>query len=147
MDQAVRATYDSHRDFSQKDFRSGCYAPFVSLNLTPAGDVLACCRNWTYVLGNAGRQDLKDIWKGSEILNLQKAMNDYRFDMGCECCEWQIAEGDYQGVACPHCDSTASVRVHRTPLERILMPWRYGWHKMECDLCRRAFWVWGKPDQ
>ena len=43
--------------------------------------------------------------------------------------------------SCTRCGSDAAVRIHRTTLERIFKPWRFGWHKMECDLCRRAFWV------
>jgi hypothetical protein len=36
------------------------------------------------------------------------------------------------------------MRIHRATLERLLKPWRYGWRKMECDLCRRTFWVRAK---
>jgi hypothetical protein len=43
-------------------------------------------------------------------------------------------------VKCPRCGGSAT-RIHRTKLERIFKPWRFGWRKMECDVCCSAFWV------
>jgi tetratricopeptide (TPR) repeat protein len=98
MDEAVRAAYDAQRDFSKKGFKSGCYAPFAAMYFTPLGDALVCCKNESYILGNLTRERLPEIWKGRQAANLRKALNAYRYDMGCEFCEWQIAAGNHKGV-------------------------------------------------
>ena len=93
----VRA-YDQSRDFSKKSFRSGCYAPYVSLYFNTIGDVIACCKNQGFVLGNVGRESLDAIWKGARINQLRKALNNYNFGAGCGQCEWQIKSGNVEGV-------------------------------------------------
>lgn len=98
MEEAIRKAYDAVRNFDRKKFRSGCYAPFVSLYFTSLGNVLACCKNETFVLGNVANQRLKEIWKGAKINTLREALAKYRYGAGCEFCEWQISEGNYQGA-------------------------------------------------
>jgi len=101
MEDAVRQAYDAQRNFKNKAFRSGCYAPFVSLYLNTYGEVMACCKNWTYTLGNVGEQRLKDIWKGRKINTLRQSLANYRFGAGCEFCQWQIESKNY-GSAFTH---------------------------------------------
>jgi MoaA/NifB/PqqE/SkfB family radical SAM enzyme/Flp pilus assembly protein TadD len=98
MEQETRRAYDAVRKFDGKAFRAGCYAPFVSLYFTTLGNVLACCKNETFVLGNVGNQRLKDIWSGGKITQLRKTLSHYQYEAGCEFCDWQISEGDYQGA-------------------------------------------------
>jgi MoaA/NifB/PqqE/SkfB family radical SAM enzyme len=98
MEGSIKEAYDARRNFGNKAFSSGCYAPFVSLYFNTFGDVLACCKNWTYVLGNVARERLGDIWKGGKIDTLRRALIDYRFEGGCTFCEWQIAGGNYEGA-------------------------------------------------
>jgi len=90
--------YDATRDFSGKSLRAGCYAPYVSLYFNTIGDVVACCKNQTYVLGNVGESSLDEIWRGARIDQLRKALARYDFGAGCGHCEWQIRGGDHQGV-------------------------------------------------
>jgi MoaA/NifB/PqqE/SkfB family radical SAM enzyme len=97
MEITSRAAYDAKRDFGNKAFRSGCYAPYVSMYFTSVGDVIACCKNQSFVLGNVQRDRLKDIWNGAKTNQLRKALLDYRFEAGCDFCEWQITEGNYDG--------------------------------------------------
>src|SRR5579862_5024489 len=85
----IRKADESLRDFSGKAVRSACYAPFVSLYLTPTGEVQACCRNMTYILGDLRNQRLTEIWNGGKIAVLRKALTDYRFNLGCTYCEWE----------------------------------------------------------
>ena len=98
MEDRVRQDYDAHRNFKKKTFRSGCYAPFVSVYFTTSGDVIACCKNQTFVLGNVSRQRLTDIWRGAQISTLRKALANYRFESGCEFCEWQVRGGAYESA-------------------------------------------------
>jgi radical SAM protein with 4Fe4S-binding SPASM domain len=97
MDESTRKSYDAARTFSGKTFRSGCYAPFVSLYFNTLGDVLVCCKNETFVLGNVARQRLDEIWNGGKIRRLRQALVNYDFEQGCQVCEWQMTGGNHQG--------------------------------------------------
>jgi MoaA/NifB/PqqE/SkfB family radical SAM enzyme len=85
----IRKTDDLFRNFDGKAVKSACYLPFVSLHLTPTGEVLACCRNQTFILGDLRNQRIGDIWNGGKIGALRKALTDYKFGLGCGYCEWE----------------------------------------------------------
>jgi MoaA/NifB/PqqE/SkfB family radical SAM enzyme len=85
----LRKADESLRNFAGKEVRSACYAPFVSLYLTPTGVVQACCRNQTFVLGDIREQRLAEIWNGGRIAALRQALTDYKFGLGCTYCEWE----------------------------------------------------------
>jgi radical SAM protein with 4Fe4S-binding SPASM domain len=100
MKDSIQKEYDAQRNFSNKAFRSGCYAPFVSLYFNAFGNVIACCKNTTFVLGNVTQQRLDEIWNGAKINMMRKALANYEFKGECEFCDWQITGGDY-GAAFP----------------------------------------------
>src|SRR5262245_61926873 len=102
MELALQAAYDAQRSFHNKAVRSGCYAPFVSLYFTSFGNVLACCKNQTYPLGNVADERLGEIWKGQRVRDIREGLKDYRFEGGCEFCEWQIAGGNHKGAYTAH---------------------------------------------
>jgi MoaA/NifB/PqqE/SkfB family radical SAM enzyme len=104
MDATTRAAYDATRPLANKPFQAACYAPFTSLYLNTLGDVVACCRNQHYLLGNIGRESLDQIWSGPRIRAMRKQMLDYKFGPGCEFCEWMIQAGDHQGAMARHFD-------------------------------------------
>ena len=84
MDQQIREAYEASRELEGKPFRSSCYAPYTSLYLNTNGDVIACCKNTTYVFGNVARDRLGDIWRGKKASAMRKALHDYKFGLGCE---------------------------------------------------------------
>ena len=90
--------YDASRDLAGKALRSGCYAPFVSLYFNTVGDVIACCKNQSFVLGNVARDSLHSIWRGARIGVLRDALARYDFGAGCGQCEWQIRSGNLRGA-------------------------------------------------
>jgi sulfatase maturation enzyme AslB (radical SAM superfamily) len=45
-------------------------------------------------LGNVSRQTLGEVWNGPELKRLRTEMNDYKFGLGCDLCEWQIVNGN-----------------------------------------------------
>lgn len=90
MDPAIRSDYEAARGIRQRDFASACYAPFTSLYFNTNGDVISCCKNTSYVLGNIATERLDDIWHGKRVAALRKALVQYKFGLGCEFCEWQI---------------------------------------------------------
>lgn len=92
----IRKADETQRDFKDKSVKSACYAPFVSLFFTTTGNVLACCRNETHILGNVRDQRLVEIWNGGKITALRRALTDYKFNLGCAYCEWEIKGGNKQ---------------------------------------------------
>jgi len=99
IDQGKIAAYEaSRKGMAQKPFRSACYAPYTSLYFNTNGDVIACCKNTTYVLGNVATQSLEEIWRGKKANAMRKALKDYKFGVGCEFCEWQLQGGQYDQV-------------------------------------------------
>jgi len=98
LPQPLIDAYDKSRDFSAKGFHSGCYAPFVSLYFNTLGEVIACCKNETFVLGNIAAEGLDAIWNGGRIGQLRKALTQYNFGAGCGQCEWQLKSGNFSGA-------------------------------------------------
>lgn len=97
MNRDILDKYDATRDFSEKGFRSVCYAPFVSLYFDTLGLVRVCCQNTTYVVGNVAEQSLDEIWRGPRIRALRNALLKDNFALGCRFCEWQLDDGNYTG--------------------------------------------------
>jgi radical SAM protein with 4Fe4S-binding SPASM domain len=98
IDADLKKAYETHRDIGKRAFPSSCYAPFTSLYFNTNGDVIACCKNTNYVLGNIAHESLDEIWKGKRLKALRKALAGYNFKLGCEFCEWQIQGGEFDQV-------------------------------------------------
>lgn len=97
MNEDILREFDAGRDFSQKAFRSACYAPFVSLYFDQLGFVRVCCQNGAHSLGNLATNSLDEIWNGSQARVLRSALKKYNFNLGCQYCQWQISDGNYTG--------------------------------------------------
>ena len=93
-----RTVYDARRPLASKPFRSVCYAPFTTLEFTVNGEVVACWRSASYVLGRIGEETLDEIWRGPKIAALREVLKQYRFLDSCRWCQWQIQTGDVTGV-------------------------------------------------
>ncbi|MGP0076804.1 MAG: radical SAM protein [Bryobacteraceae bacterium] len=93
MNGEMFAQYDRTRDLSKKAVRSLCYAPFGNLYFDYAGRVRVCCHNSTYVLGNAQRDSIDEMWRGAKLKLLRDALVDYQFGPGCQFCENQTKGG------------------------------------------------------
>lgn len=98
MEESTRNAYEASRNLKGKPFKSACYAPYASLYFHTNGDVVSCCKNTSYVLGNVGTDRLMDIWQGRRSKALRSALKNYNFKLGCEFCEWQIEGGQYDQV-------------------------------------------------
>jgi len=93
MNVSVRQQYDSNRDFSSKCEKSLCYAPFTNLFFDQTGNVLTCCWNTSFPLGNITVEPIDEIWNGARLRRLRQAMRDYSFESGCERCQLQVDGG------------------------------------------------------
>lgn len=98
MNTELRTGYDSTRDFSEKSFRAGCYAPFSSLFFDTYGTVRVCCHNVWHKIGNISTQSIAEIWHGQEIAQLRDAMKRYDFGLGCQFCEWRMSLGSFSSL-------------------------------------------------
>jgi MoaA/NifB/PqqE/SkfB family radical SAM enzyme len=95
MDAKRIEEYHASRPLPDKPFRSSCYAAHVSMYFDTLGNVLACCQNTKYPVGNVQTERLLDIWNGPKIKKLRTALEKDRFGAGCQFCEWQISVGNY----------------------------------------------------
>ncbi len=98
LDSQRLSEYSAARDFSTKAFRSACYAPHVSLYFGMVGDVLACCQNRKYPLGNVTEQSIDEIWRGAKARTLRERLEKDDFAAGCQVCQWQISVGNYENA-------------------------------------------------
>jgi radical SAM protein with 4Fe4S-binding SPASM domain len=90
--------FNRTRDFSDKGFKSVCYAPFVSMYFDQLGYVRVCCQNTTHVIGNVNSQSLDEIWNGERARKLRDAVKIADLRQGCRFCEWQFIEGNSSGT-------------------------------------------------
>src|SRR3954463_11614411 len=71
-----------------------CQAPHSMLRFTPDGRVLACCANSEYLLGQAGRQTIREIWDGVKLARLRTALDELDYSLGCQDCGADRALGN-----------------------------------------------------
>ena len=95
----LKAAYDATRDFSQKKFRSACFAPFTSLYFDTFGRVRVCCHNVDYLVGDISQDSIESIWNGSKVRELRKAVAAYDLSHGCQFCEWRISLGSFSSIS------------------------------------------------
>src|SRR5262245_55157246 len=80
----------------KKPFRTACYAPFVALQFYANGMVQVCCENVHYLVGDARRQTIAEIWNGPKIQALRSALREFDFGRGFEFCKWEIVKGNHE---------------------------------------------------
>ncbi|MFO0944835.1 MAG: radical SAM protein [Planctomycetota bacterium] len=135
---SIIEAYDARRDFSNKSFRSGCYAPYVSMLFDQWGNVRVCCQNYSDLLGNVSQTRLKEIWHGEAYERLRRAVDEYRFDGGCSHCKWQILDGDYTGAYASHFESY-SVDSRQQPMPQLMEFNLSNACNLECIMCNAEF--------
>ena len=73
-----------------------CKLPFTSIRIILNGDVILCCWNYTYVIGNIFKDSFEDIWYGEKIKELRKSILDgsYRHcdKKDCFYCGWMFED-------------------------------------------------------
>jgi MoaA/NifB/PqqE/SkfB family radical SAM enzyme len=88
-----------YNDTRQKEHRRFiCNAPFTSLRFNLKGQVLVCCYNRTYVLGNYPFDSLKAIWEGDKLKELQRNIKERKLNLGCQICREQIVNEYFSSV-------------------------------------------------
>ena len=98
-DQERLAQFDADRSWENKAFRSACYAPFSSMYFDQRGFVRVCCQNYQHSIGNLTHQSIDEIWNGRRAEMLRGALRRYDFSLGCQYCEWQLREGNFNNFA------------------------------------------------
>jgi len=75
-----------------------CFAPFKSLYFGANGEVVSCCYNRKYVLGNYPDDTLKSIWNGGKVKKLRKAVESNDLSLGCSACQDQFDDENYDSI-------------------------------------------------
>ncbi len=76
-----------------------CHAPFVSMELDPAGNAYTCCANQLYPLGHVADASLAEIWAGPRAQALRAALATGDLSLGCNSCRWADEHGNDQTIA------------------------------------------------
>lgn len=87
MTQSDFDAFDATRDFSNKAFRSLCYAPHANLFFDTSGLARACCWNWEHPLGNVRTDTIQEIWRGARASILRSTLESYSLGRGCQLCK------------------------------------------------------------
>lgn len=93
--QDIMEAFYASRKLPEGSLKTACYAPFSSLYFNTNGDVLACCQNVRFPLGNVERQTLDEIWRGPRTAAMRKALMKDNFAAGCQFCQWQFSVGNF----------------------------------------------------
>jgi MoaA/NifB/PqqE/SkfB family radical SAM enzyme len=93
MDANAAAAWAAARPGRGLPFDTACVAPWVALELDPAGWAYGCCANQTYRLGRIGEQRLADLWDGERMQTLRDALRRWDLSVGCQSCRWHIEHG------------------------------------------------------
>lgn len=134
MNTDLRMKHDSIRDFSEKSFRAGCYAPFSSLFFDTYGLVRVCCHNVWHKVGDISTQSIAEIWHGKEIAQLREAMKRYDFGLGCQFCEWRMSLGSFSSLTIRTWEALRIVNA--TPLWPQIMEFALSnTCNLECAMC------------
>jgi sulfatase maturation enzyme AslB (radical SAM superfamily) len=82
-----------------------CYAPFKNLYFTRLGEVVVCCHNRDYVIGNYPEQTLKEILAGKRLADLRTNIVGNNLSKGCQVCQYDFDRGSYSQVKANHFDT------------------------------------------
>lgn len=82
----------------QKAFKKICLAPEKSMRFTLSGNVISCCYNRGFILGNVRKDSLHDIWFGEKTKELQKAISENNLSKGCQTCAFSIYNNNFNAV-------------------------------------------------
>jgi hypothetical protein len=93
MDPQAAAAWRAARPARHLPFDTACVAPWVALELDPAGWVYGCCANQTYRLGRIGPQRLPELWGGERMQTLRDALKRWDLSVGCQSCRWHLEHG------------------------------------------------------
>lgn len=114
LNEQVLSSYAASRSNTYK--KIVCHAPFVNLNFEQNGNVRACCYNFKDVLGTWPKQTIKEIWEGTQAVELRKHIRNNELGGGCTECGNMIIAGNYQGARANSSDEYApnnlSSRIH-----------------------------------
>ena len=88
--------YNRNRRFGASDLI--CHAPFNNMYFNIYGEVLVCCWNKSYSIGNIREHSLKNIWFGEKADKLRIYIKNYDLDHGCQKCLRKFNAGDYSSL-------------------------------------------------
>jgi MoaA/NifB/PqqE/SkfB family radical SAM enzyme len=95
MDPRTRDAWAAARPGRGHAVDAACIAPWVTLELDPAGWVYACCANQMYPLGRIGEDRLTDLWGGARQGVLREALGRWDMSVGCASCRWHMDHGRF----------------------------------------------------
>lgn len=73
--------------YSESAKKKNCSSVYTSININYDGNVVPCCYDpmEKHILGNAAKQKIKDIWRGSQYENFRRSVPEKRIDICTNC--------------------------------------------------------------
>ena len=86
----------------KSDNKLFCYTPYTQLYFSFDGQVLMCCQNKNFILGNIANESVQEIWQGKHKSILKESLKKYNFDKGCQECKEPLVKGNYKIIPASH---------------------------------------------
>lgn len=99
MKTSARDLWEESRPSPAPPFSTACVAPWVSLEFDPSGWVYACCASALYPIGRIGDLRLHELWDGSRMRVLRRALKSWDLTVACGPCKWHLEHGRSDPVA------------------------------------------------
>lgn len=125
--------YNSDR--SEAISKMGCWSPVKNLFIGMRGQIMTCCYNKSYLLGEYPNQTIKDIWFGEKRKDLEKSLTENDFSKGCQSCHEVIKARNISGLTAKKFDSLPLHPTYPTRIDFELS----NECNLECKMCRGEF--------
>jgi MoaA/NifB/PqqE/SkfB family radical SAM enzyme len=97
--------YNRHRPLGPQ--KLACHAPFKNLYFGHHGNVVACCYNRNYILGQYPAMSIKEIWTGKNAQQLREYIKNNDLTLGCQYCEALLKAKNFDAVKSKQYDTNA----------------------------------------
>lgn len=114
-----------------------CHAPVTSLRFSHTGNVLVCCFNRSYLLGNIETDTISSIWYSDKLKHIRQQILTGNFSNGCNRCGKEIHQGNYFGTAARNYDYLAQ---NENPVFPVMLDFEIGnTCNYECIMCNGEY--------
>jgi len=100
--------------------RKICYAAEKSMYFNINGNLTACCRNRSYILGKYPENTVREFWESEKRKELRRTLKANDFSKGCFQCKNSVENGNFDSVQALVYDNIPTDKKHPTMLEFAL---------------------------
>lgn len=87
-----------HRTRQVDKLKPLCHAPFVNMNFSRSGEILACCHNRVLSMGKYPEQTVNEIWSSKKARSFRNLINKNTLPSGCNVCHDALSHSNFRNV-------------------------------------------------